>query len=159
MNLSALECYAIDKLQCGISDLCMLENIYSTLGEDCYSAKDLVDESRDLNDLLYNSYTYIAERVQEAIFDMLDIEEGLDVVINDEVKYIEFTEDNKEALSKLANKLTENYPYCNCLDTSFQSDLDQTVDFEASLRSNIEYLVTYWAEDEDNGITFSEREE
>lgn len=159
MKLSALECYAIDKLQCGIADFCMLDNVYSTLGEECYNATDLVDESGDLNDLLYRSYTYIAERIQEAIFDMLDIEEGLDIAINDEVKHIEFTEDNKEAISKLANNLTENYPYCNCLDTSFQSDLDQTVDFEASLSSNVEYLITYWAEDEDNGITFSEREE
>ena len=159
MNLSALECYAIDKLQCGTADLCMLDNIYSTLGEECYNTEDLVDESRDLNDLLYRSYTYIAERVQEAIFDMLDVEEELDIVINDEVKHIKFTEGNTEAISKLANNLTEYSPYCNCLDTSFQSDLDQTVDFEASLSSNVEYLITYWAEDEDNGITFSEREE
>ena len=159
MNLSALECYAIDKLQCGTSDLCMLDNVYSTLGEECYDTEDLVDESGDLNDLLYRAYSYIAERIQEAILDMLEDEEGLDVVIDDEVRYIEFTEDNKEAISKLADELSKNYPYCNCLDTSFQSDLDQTVDFEASLSSNIEYLITYWAEDEDNGITFSERED
>ena len=159
MNLSALECYVIDKLQCGVADFCMLDNVYSTLGEECYNAEDLVDYSRDLNDLLYHAYTSIMAKVQEYILDMLEDEKGLDVVIDDKVKYIEFTEDNKEAISKLANKLSEYSPYCNCLDTSFQSDLDQTVDFEASLSSNAEYLITYWAEDEDNGITFSEREE
>ena len=159
MNLSALKCYAIDKLQCGTADLCMLDNIYSTLGEECYNAQDLMNRSEDLNDLLYNSYTSITERIQEAIFDMLEDEEGLDVVIDDKVKYIEFTKANKEIIRELADKLLENYPYCNCLDTSFQSDLDQTVDFEAGLSSNVEYLITYWAEDGDNGITFSEREE
>ena len=159
MNLSALECYALDKLQCGTADLCMLENIYSTLGEECYNAEDLVDYSRDLNDLLYHAYTSITAKVQEAILDMLEDEEGLDVVIEDKVRYIEFTEDNKEAISELANELSKNYPYCNCLDTSFQSDLDQTVDFEMGISSNAEYLITYWAEDKDNGITFSEREE
>ena len=159
MNLSALECYAIDKLQCGVADLCMLDNIYSTLGEECYNAEDLVDGSGDLNDLLYNAYSSITDYVQAEIYEIIDGEDGLDIVINDEVKYIKFTEENREIIRKLADDLTKYSPYCNCLDTSFQSDLDQTVDFEASIKSNAEYLITYWAEDEDNGITFSEREE
>ena len=41
------------------------------------------------------------------------------------------------------------YPYCNYLDTHFQNDLDQTVDWEASVRSNAEDLIQYWFESEE----------
>ena len=74
MNFTSLEYFAMDKLQCGTSDLCMLDNVYSTLGEECYNAEDLVDYSEDLNDLLYHAYTSIMAKVQEYILDMLEDE-------------------------------------------------------------------------------------
>ena len=52
MSFSSLECYAMDKLQCGSADLSMLDHIYSTLGEDVYDTEDLVSETDDLNELL-----------------------------------------------------------------------------------------------------------
>ena len=60
MSFSGLECYAMDKLQCGSADLSMLDNVYSTLGEDVYDTEDLVSETDDLNELLEKAYDQIS---------------------------------------------------------------------------------------------------
>ena len=52
MTLSASEVYVMEKLNCGSADLRMLDDLYSTLGEECVDTEEAVKEADDLNYLL-----------------------------------------------------------------------------------------------------------
>ena len=154
MSFSSLECYAMDKLQCGIADLSMLDNIYSTLGEDVYTPEDLVDECDDLNTLLEQAYNEISEAVKDKLYEIADDEEFIEIALHHkdkdgdtcdtEIFDLEITEEIAEQIKEKADELTENYAYANCLDTHFQNDLDQTLDEEDSLDNNCKALIEYW---------------
>lgn len=149
MQLSSLECYATAKLNCGYADLEMLDNVYSKLAEDCcYDIDEIISRVDDLNELLYEVYWQVTSKVQDEILDRIDSKEPMELVINDKVVYFEITDEQAEKLKELAEGLTENSPFCNCLDTYFQNDLDRTVDWENGLYSNVEDLIRYWVESE-----------
>ena len=158
MNLTSLECFAIDKLNCGTADLCMLDNVYSTLAEECCNVESIVDSNDSLDAILFEVYYSITEYIRDSIYDLLDFNEPIEIYINNEFCYIENTEHNKKVISRLCEELTEHEPYCNCLDTHFQNSLDQTVDFDNSVSSNIQDLLSYWVESEDGNITYKKYE-
>lgn len=158
MNLTSLECFAIDKLNCGTSDLCMLDNVYSTLAEECCNVDAIVDSNDSLDSILFEVYYSITSYIKDAILDKLNYSEPLDIYINNEYCIIENTEHNKKVIKQLCEELTNNEPYCNCLDTHFQNNLDQTVDFDNSVSSNIQDLLSYWVESEDGNITYKRGE-
>lgn len=149
MYLSSLECYATAKLNCGVADLCMLDNVYSTLGEDCYDTDELAENYTTLNELLAEAYFQIASRVQDIILDWVEDKNPIEIGTSNGVANIEFTETQVEQITKLAEALTENSPFANCLDTYFQNDLDQTVDWESSAEHNAKELLKYWIENEE----------
>ena len=154
MTLSASEVYVMEKLGCGSADLCMLDELYSTLGEACVNTEEAVREAEDLNDLLYTLYNAVTDAVAYEVEDIAKTEEGIQVSVKEngeikEFKYLLMTDSIKEQLLKKVEEMADTYPYCNCLDTHFQNDLDQTVDWEASVRSNAEDLIQYWFESEE----------
>lgn len=154
MTFSASEVYAMQKLNCGSADLCMLDNLYSTLGEASVDTEEVVREADDLNHLLAVLYSEVTKTVAYAIEDIAKTEEGIQVSIKEngeikEFKYLLMTDSIKEQLLKKVEEMQGTYPYCNCLDTHFQNDLDQTVDWESSVRSNAEDLIQYWFEKEE----------
>ena len=146
---TSLECYAMAKLNCGSADLSMLDNVFSTLGEECYDTDELVSECNDLNDLLSEAYYRISSRVQDELNEIADNENYVDLVINDMIETFEITNENRDKLKELGEGLTENMPFANCLDTYFQNELDQVVDWESSVRTNAEALIKYWLENDE----------
>ena len=150
MQLSSLECYATAKLNCGYADLEMLDNVYSKLAEDsCYDLDEIVDRTDDINELLYEVYWQISSKVQDQLMYMVDNKEPVELVINDQCVTFEITDEQAEKLKELAEGLTEESPFCNCLDTHFQNDLDQTVDWDKDAWENALDLVKYWIENEE----------
>ena len=151
MTLSASELYAMEKLNCGSADLCMLDNLYSTLGEACVSTEEITREADDLNYLLAVLYNGVTSTIAYEVEDIAKTEEGIQVSVKEngeikEFKYLLMTDSIKEQLLKKVEKMQSTYPFCNCLDTYFQNDLDQTVDWESGVRSNAEDLIQYWFE-------------
>lgn len=143
MNFSSLELYAMDKLQCGSADLCMLDNVYSTLGEDVYDTSELVNEADSLNYLLEYAYNQISEAIKNKIYEIVDEGETLELVVDECLITLDVSQ-VADQLRKLADELTEHYAYANCLDTSFQNDLDQTVDWDLGVGDNMDELIEYW---------------
>jgi hypothetical protein len=154
MTLSASELYIMEKLNCGSADLCMLDNLYSTLGEACVDTEEIVKEADDLNYLLDTLYRTITDAVAYEVEEIANTEEGVQVSVKEngeikEFKYLLMTDSIREQLLKKVEEMQDTYPFCNYLDTHFQNDLDQTVDWEASVRSNAEDLIQYWFESEE----------
>lgn len=143
MNLTSLELYTTETLNCGTADLTMLDNIYSVLAEDAQERKEIFEEfpNPSLNTLLFETYITITYAVQEKVNELIKKEK-----INPEYK-------NK--LTKKAKELTEETPYANCLDTYFQNDLDQTVDFDKNVTENAKELINYWKNnDEEEALQY-----
>lgn len=154
MTFSASELYTMEKLNCGSADLCMLDELYSTLGEACVNTEEIVREADNLNYLLGVLYSVVTRTVAYEVEDIAKTEEGTQVSVKEngeikEFKYLLMTDSIKRQLLKKVEEMTSTCPYCNCLDTYFQNDLDQTVDWEAGVRSNAEDLIQYWFESEE----------
>ena len=154
MTLSASEVYVMEKLNCGSADLRMLDDLYSTLGEECVDTEEAVKEADDLNYLLGDLYKAVTDAIAYEVEDIAKTEEGIQVSVKEngeikEFKYLLMTDNIREQLLKKVEEMEGTYPYCNYLDTHFQNDLDQTVDWEASVRSNAEDLIQYWFESEE----------
>lgn len=145
MYLSSLECYATDKLQCGVADLTMLDEVYSRLSEDALDVSGVVQECESLNDLLMYVYSGITEAVSN---ELKNIAENEDEVELNYGRTITITESVAEQLNSLAEKLCEYSPHVNCLDTCFQNDLHRTADFDMSVRDNAISLIEFWVDDE-----------
>ena len=152
MYLSTYECYLTEKLNCGVADLDMLDNLYSKLGEDCVDTEEVVRDTNDLNELLFELYYSVTSKVADEIRSIADSKETLYLQVREngeEVnKDVEITPYIEEQLNKVADDLDDNNsPYCNYLDTHFQNELDQTVDWEISAYENsielIQYLVNH----------------
>lgn len=143
MKLTSLKLYATETLNCGTADLIMLDNIYSVLAEDAQERKEIFEEfpNPSLNTLLFETYMTITYAVQEKVNELIKKEK-----VNPEYK-------NK--LTKKAKELTEETPYANCLDTYFQNDLDQTVDFDKNITENAKELINYWKDnDEEEALQY-----
>lgn len=153
MTFSASELYTMEKLNCGSADLYMLDNLYSTLGEECVDVEEVVREADDLNYLLNDLYKGVTDTVAYEVGEIAKTEEGIQVSVKEngeikEFKYLLMTDSVREQLLKKVEEMEDTYPYCNSLDTHFQNDLDQTVDWESGVRSNAEDLIQYWFESE-----------
>ena len=161
LEYSVTELYAMDKLNCGIADLGMLENVYSRLGEDCYDPSEFVSEANSLDDLLAYCYDCISDRVKEELYEIADNEDFREGVTDDfaevlslyvkeeggkDMKFIDYLipENQIEKIKELADKLVENGCYANYLDTHFQNDLDQVVDWDSNAMDNAKNLLAYW---------------
>lgn len=135
--MTSLEAYACEMLDCGTADLYLLDNIYSTLAEDAYNRKDLLDEipKPTLNQLLFETYLYVTQEIQKRTIQLLKKDNSL------LPKY-------KAKLLNKANGLTKYEPYTNCIDTHFQNNLDDTVDWDEDVTANATYLINYWQEND-----------
>ena len=148
MYLSAYECYLTEKLNCGVADLDMLDNLYSKLGEDCVDTEEVVRDTNNLNELLSELYYSVTSKVADEIRNIADSKETLYLQVREngeEVnKDVEITPYIEEQLNKVADDLDyNNNPYCNFLDTHFQNELDQTVDWTETAYTNAIELIQY----------------
>ena len=160
--MNTLECVLTDMLDCGYADLEMLSVLYSTIGDEVLSNERetiLKDATQNggINYALFEAYYYIKDRVADEIQELLDEYSNADDKENTDIAYelANIMYDNKNKFKPLKKKqLKEMYtnleefrntkPYCNCLDTSFQNDLDQVFDEDSSARDNAIEVIKYW---------------
>ena len=129
--MTLLERFATEVLQCGIDDLVLLERVYSPLANEVImddgwevAAISCRGPSGGINSILYELY----QAVQWAVQDRLE----------------ELSQEDDELEELVKKSDIDNYPQVNCLDTRFDSDLDQVIDWDSSLDDNVEALIQYW---------------
>lgn len=165
MQLSTNECVLTDLLNCGYADLSMLDGLYNTIGDEIYygDRSDLLKRAvgnGGLNGILYEFYTDVTLAVKGKIEDLLEeYEEAEDKEITELVEelqnifyeitfdgdnFIPLTDEELELIKEKTEDLNNVNPYCNCLDSSFQNDLDQTFDDDESVLTNAIDLIKYW---------------
>lgn len=160
MQLSTFESILTDLLDCGYGDLFMLDDLYENLADEIYDGdrtdmlKRAIQNGDGLNGILYEFYSDISIGVLDKIDDLLSEEtEYLEEIIQDALSgkvTKKRMEKAKKVISADADEMRYNIsPWCNCQDTSFQNDLDQTIDFRGTIDSNAVDLITYWLEKED----------
>ena len=162
MQLSTNECLLTDLLDCGYADLDMLDGLYETIGDEIYYGdrsdllKRAVANGDGLNGILYEFYTDVTLAVKDKIEDLIEeyenaedkeiteLVEGLDLLMYKEDKFIPLTDEELELLKDKTEDLNDVNPYCNCLDSSFQNDLDQTFNSDESVLTNAIDLIEFW---------------
>lgn len=166
MQLSTNECLLTDILDCGYADLSMLDGLYNTIGDEIYNGdrtnllQSIIKQSGNLNDVLYEFYSDVTLAVKDKIEDLLEeYEEADDKEITELVeelqnifyeitfdgdRFIPLTDEELELIKEKTEDLNNVNPYCNCLDSSFQNDLDQTFDDDESVLTNAVDLIKYW---------------
>ena len=162
MQLSTNECLLTDLLDCGYADLDMLDGLYNTIGDEIYYGdrtdmlKRAVADGDGLNGILYEFYTDVTLAVKDKIEDLIEeyenaedkeiteLVEGLDLLMYKEDKFIPLTDEELELLKDKTEDLNDVNPYCNCLDSSFQNDLDQTFNSDESVLTNAIDLIEFW---------------
>lgn len=160
-----------DILNCGYADLSMLDILYAPIGDDIDSNYlDRIELVRtcDLNDILYQFYETCNNAIRNKAEELLqEYKESLDeegnptnatTVVNlvsdvdmEEIFYPEeydklqpLTEEQIETIETNLTKMEEQYPFTNYLDSSFGTDLDQTLDEDKDVYSNAIDLIKYW---------------
>lgn len=163
MQLSTNECLLTDILDCGYADLSMLDGLYNTIGDEIYNGdrsdllKQAVGNGEGLNGILYEFYTDVTLAVKDKIEDLLEeyeeadnkeitelVEELQNIFYNTEDKFVPLTDEELELIKEKTEDLNDVNPYCNCLDSYFQNDLDQTFDDDESVLTNAVDLIKYW---------------
>ena len=162
MQLSTNECLLTDILDCGYADLSMLDGLYNTIGDEIYNGdrSDLLRQAvgnGGLNGILYEFYTDVTLAVKDKIEDLLEeyeeaddkeitelVEELQSIFYDTDDKFIPLTDEELELIKEKVEDLNNVNPYCNCLDSSFQNDLDQTFDDDESVLTNAVDLIKYW---------------
>lgn len=169
MYLTTNETILTTLFNCGVADLDMLENCFQTLSEDACNPTGILEELRDngelsLNRFLFDVYYSITDAVYNKAYELFNNAElttditGYNVFkIDTEETYREIepsinfaTEGERKefcdkVLVKLCNAINENNPFTNCLDTYFQNELDQVVDFELNVLENAILVLKYIA--------------
>ena len=171
MRTDTMECILSDLLNCGYADIDMLEVIYSRIGDeitDKHLDRSELLKSGDLNDILYQFYEtcnfVIREKAEELLQeykDSLDEENkptdrtsitelvsdtGMEDIFYPE-EFGEFkplTEEQIETIEKNLEEMENQYPYTNCLDSHYGTDLDQTLDEDLGIFDNAISLIKYW---------------
>lgn len=146
MQLTSSECFMTKILDCGYGDLDMLDNVYSKLAEECCDIDDVIADLQASGCLSLN---YLLERVYYYI--KCEIVKQAKNTINRDDMFQEFIEEtglnenqiDKEDLEACINDIEDSYPYANCQDTHFDSDLDNTVDFDKSITENVNLLLMH----------------
>ena len=54
------------------------------------------------------------------------------------------TEEQIETIEKNLEEMENQYPYTNCLDSHYGTDLDQTLDEDLGIFDNAISLIKYW---------------
>lgn len=163
MNLTTNEKILTTLFNCGYADLSMLDDCFSELAEEACDPMDILEEllhngNLNLNNFLYEVYREITDSVYTNAHVMLSSESEL--VVNgtgNKTLFINTTEielpenvDTNNILEKINNRINENTPYTNCLDTHFQNELDEVIDWSASVENNainvIKYLIENYEE-------------
>ena len=135
--MSTVETYTSKKLQCGTADLVMLDKVYSVLASSAFnfyngSRDEVIEDSTTLADLLYVTYTTISRTIDKTLKEKIE-----------PVK-------DQEGLGTYVGAKQENFnitPYVNYLNTSFNSDLDDVVDWNKDVEDNAQMLLNKWVED------------
>lgn len=135
--MNAVTKYCMLKLDCGQSDLAMLENVFSELAEDSYSKEwcvstldEVIAESETLNELLATVYNHIQWEV---------------------LMCINTTSKSRYILQKVSETINCNAE-ANCLNTCFNSDFDSVVDWSSTVEANAKELHKYWLRQRYDGI-------
>lgn len=169
MQLNTLQCVLTDLLNCGYADLDMLDILYSPLAESLmldteYILKSSIEEGNGLNSVLWNTYNEITNKVYCYLEDLIsDYTSTLDKKGNptEETKNTELhelleeyltegdtikalTSSQIETISKEIKEMSFSTPFCNCLDSYFQNDLDQIINEDVGLIENCKALIEYW---------------
>lgn len=162
MQLSTNECLLTDLLDCGYADLDMLDGLYETIGDEIYYGdrsdllKRAVANGDGLNGILYEFYTDVTLAVKDKIEDLIEeyenaedkeiteLVEGLDLLMYKDDKFVPLTDEELELIKDKVEDLNNVNPFCNCLDSSFQNDLDQTFNSDESVLTNAIDLIEYW---------------
>lgn len=162
MQLCTNECLLTDLLDCGYADLSMLDGLYNTIGDEIYygDRSDLLKRAvgnGGLNGILYEFYIDVTLAVKDKIEDLLEeyeeaddkeitelVEELQNIFYNTEDKFVPLTDKELELIKEKTEDLNNVNPYCNCLDSYFRNDLDQTFDDDESVLTNAVDLIKYW---------------
>lgn len=146
MNLTTNEKILTTLFNCGYADLSMLDDCFSELAEEACDPMDILEEllnngNLNLNNFLYEVYKEITDKVYTKAHEMLSNESEL-------ATEIELPEhlDTNNVLEQINNRINENTPYTNCLDTHFQNELDEIIDWSASVEHNAINVIKYLIE-------------
>ena len=163
MQLSTNECLLTDILDCGYADLSMLDGLYNTIGDEIFDGdrsdflQEAIRNGEGLNGILYQFYVEVTLSIKRKIEDLLeeyeeaedkeitDLVRELDLIFYDtEDKFVPLTDEELELIKEKTEDLNNVNPYCNCLDSYFQNDLDQTFDDDESVLTNAVDLIKHW---------------
>ena len=146
MNLTTNEKILTTLFNCGYADLSMLDDCFSELAEEACDPMDILEEllnngNLNLNNFLYEVYREITDRVYTKAHAMLSNESEL-------TTEIELAEnlDTNNVLEQINNRINENTPFTNCMDTHFQNELDEVIDWSESVEHNAINVIKYLIE-------------
>lgn len=154
---SNAELYAMAKLSCGIADLDMLDQLYSTLGEELVDVDEHVNDNDSLNDILYYLYEALTSQVADQIREFINVNEEIELqanhvdfkgdVVDSDFFVVDFEDEDLRAdLEKLLEDLEGSCPFCNYLDSHIGNELDEVVDWDSSVKDNAIALLQHWAD-------------
>ena len=166
MQLSTNECLLTDILDCGYADLSMLDGLYNTIGDEIFDGdrsdflQEAIRNGEGLNGILYQFYVEVTLSIKRKIEDLLEEYEEADnkeitelveelqnifyEITFDGDRFVPLTDEELELIKEKTEDLNNVNPYCNCLDSHFQNDLDQTFDDDESVLTNAVDLIKYW---------------
>lgn len=159
MNLTTNEKILTTLFNCGYADLSMLDDCFSELAEEVCDPMDILEEllnngNLNLNNFLYEVYREITDSVYTNAHVMLSSESEL--VVNgtgNKALFINTTEielpenvDTNNVLEQINNRINENTPFTNCMDTHFQNELDEVIDWSESVEYNAINVIKYLIE-------------
>lgn len=146
MNLTTNEKILTTLFNCGYADLSMLDDCFSELAEEACDPMDILEEllnngNLNLNNFLYEVYREITDSVYTKAHEMLSNESEL-------TTEIELPEnlDTNNVLEQINNRINENIPFTNCMDTHFQNELDEVIDWSESVEHNAINVIKYLIE-------------
>lgn len=146
MNLTTNEKILKTLFDCGYADLSMLDDCFSELAEEACDPMDILEEllnngNLNLNNFLYEVYREITDSVYTKAHVMLSNKSEL-------TTEIELPEnlDTNNVLEQINNRINENTPFTNCMDTHFQNELDEVIDWSESVEHNAINVIKYLIE-------------
>ena len=146
MNLTTNEKILTTLFNCGYADLSMLDDCFSELAEEACDPMDILEEllnngNLNLNNFLYEVYREITDRVYTKAHAMLSNESELTTEIELPENF-----DTNNVLEQINNRINENTPFTNCMDTHFQNELDEVIDWSESVEHNAINVIKYLIE-------------
>lgn len=146
MNLTTNEKILTTLFNCGYADLSMLDDCFSELAEEACDPMDILEEllnngNLNLNNFLYEVYREITDKVYTKAHVMLSNESELTIEIELPENF-----DTNNVLEQINNRINENTPFTNCMDTHFQNELDEVIDWSESVEHNAINVIKYLIE-------------